>query len=245
MGEFKPVVRSFSSRRFRESIAHELGQPLRGMLWSVEILERYFQANPPAMGAIGGLPGMLKDEIKHLILLLNDLRSSKVLVDITLQPTSLSAEIKELLAAESVKYEQRGIRVKQDMPLGLPFIMADRDKVKQVISILCKNAAEAMPNGGTLSLRSYASKGWLCIDIADTGDVIPDAMGVFEPAMASKRKSGGLGLAIVREIVKQHKGRVSYTSQLTKGTTFHLRFPVRARQTVAKQLRSAAPSLMR
>jgi signal transduction histidine kinase len=109
--------------------------------------------------------------------------------------------------------------------------MADRDKLRQILLNLCKNAVEAMPNGGTLTLRSYAREEWLCLDIADTGDGIPEAMPIFEPAVTNKPQSSGLGLAIVREIVKQHKGTVSYTTQWGKGTTFHLKFPIHAGQT--------------
>ena len=53
-------------------------------------------------------------------------------------------------------------------------------------------------------------------------------MPIFEPAVTNKPQSSGLGLAIVREIVRQHKGTVSYTTQRGKGTTFHLKFPIQA-----------------
>ena len=66
----------------------------------------------------------------------------------------------------------------------------------------------------------------MCLDVADTGDGIPEAMLIFEPAVTNKPQSSGLGLAIVREIVKQHNGTVSYTTQRGKGTTFHLEFPI-------------------
>lgn len=226
MGELEPVNRSFSSRKFCDYIAHELANPLNGMLMSVEIIERFFKANPHAMEENGGLPGILKKEINRLILLLEELRSSRVLGNVNLQPTSLPAEIRELLALQSAYYEQRQIRINQYVPLGLPRIMADRDKLRQVLLNLCKNSVEAMPNGGTLSLRTYASEKWVCLDVADTGDGIPEAMLIFEPAVTNKPQSSGLGLAIVREIVKQHNGTVSYTTQRGKGTTFHLEFPI-------------------
>lgn len=167
---------SFSSRKFCDYIAHELTNPLDGMLVSVEVIEEYFEANPRAMDEIGDLLEILKKEIKRLTLLLKELRSSRVLVDINLQPTSLPAEIRELLALESPYYERRRIRINRYVPLDLARIMADRDKLRQVLLNLCKNAVEAMPNGGTLTLRSYASEEWLCLDIADTGDGIPEAM---------------------------------------------------------------------
>lgn len=245
MGDAKPAVRCFASGKFCDWIAHELANPLHGMLWSVEAMEKYLKANPPAMEAIGDLPGYLKEEIKRLIVLLSQLRSSGVLVDINLRPTSLPEQIRKLLAVESNYYKERGIRIDLDLSAGLPLIMADRDKLKQVILNLCNNAVEAMPNGGSLRLRSYTSGGWLCLDIGDTGGGIPEAMRVFEPAVTNKPQSNGLGLAIVREIIKQHKGRISYTSRLREGTTFHLKFPIEARRTVERTSRNAPACLSR
>jgi hypothetical protein len=106
--------------------------------------------------------------------------------------------------------------------------MADRAKLRQILLNLCKNAVEAMPNGGTLTLQSYAREEWVCLDIADTGDGVPEAMPVFDPGVTNKPNGSGLGLTIVREIVKQHKGRLSYTTQWGKGSTFHLQFPIQA-----------------
>lgn len=221
-------------------VAHELANPLNGMLMSVELIGRYFEANPRALDEIGNLPAILESEIKRLILLLKELRSSRVLVDLNLQPTSLPAEIRELLALQSEYYEQCRIRINQYVPLDLPRIMVDRNKLRQVLLNLCKNAVEAMPNGGTLTFRSYTSDEWLCLDIADTGEGIPEAMPIFEPAVTNKPQSSGLGLAIVREIVKRHMGTVSYTSQLGKGTTFHLRFPIQVTQTLQQSVRTTA-----
>jgi signal transduction histidine kinase len=236
---------SFSARKLCAYIAHELGNPLNGMLVSAEIIERYLEANPRAMDEIGDVLGSLRKEIKRLILLLKELQFSRVLVDINLQPTSLPAEIGELLALESAYYAQRRIRIDQSIPLDLPCIMADRDKLRQVLLNLCKNAVEAMPDGGTLTLRSYAREEWLCLDIADTGDGIPEAMPIFESAVTNKPQSSGLGLAIVREIVKQHNGTVSYTTQWGKGTTFRLKFPIHAGQTLERSARIAPASLAR
>lgn len=226
MGQLEPVNRLFSSHKFCEYIAHELANPLNGMLMSAEIIDRYFAANSPAMDEIGHLPGNLKREIERLIILLKELRSSRVLVDVKLRSISLAEAIRDMLTLESAYYEQRRIRINQYVPLDLPRIMADGDKLRQVLLNLCKNAVEAMPNGGTLTLRGYASDKRLCLDIADTGEGIPEAMPIFEPTVTGKPHGSGLGLWIVQEILKQHNGTVSYTSQMGRGTTFHISFPI-------------------
>lgn len=225
----KPVTTSDASRNFCNYITHEVANPLNGMLMGVELIERYFQANPKALDEMGELPRILKREVMRLILLLKELRSSGVLNGVDLQPTSPATEIRELLALQSAYYHKRSIRVYQHVPADLPPIMADRNKLRQALLNLCKNALEAMPNGGTLTLRGYVSDEWLCLDIADTGDGIPEALEIFEPGVTDKPRSSGLGLAIAREIVKQHSGTLSYTTQAGIGTMFHLTFPLQAR----------------
>jgi signal transduction histidine kinase len=239
MRALQPVNTSFSSHKFCDYIAHELAGPLNGMLMSVDLIVKYLEANPRAADEIGDLPTILESEIKRLALLLKELRSSRVLGDVNLQPTALPAEIRELLALQSEYYEQGRIQINRYGPVDLPRIMADRSKLRQVLLNLCKNAVEAMPNGGTLTLRSYTSEEWVCLDISDTGEGIPETMRVFEPAVTNKPQSSGLGLAIVREIVRQHKGTVSYTTQRGKGTTFHLKFPIHADKT----LEASAPTV--
>jgi signal transduction histidine kinase len=153
MGKPAAVDASFSSCEFCDYIAHELANPLNGMLMSAELIERFIQTGSCAADEIGDLPGILKREIKRLIQLLQELRVSGVLVASELQPVSLPTEIGELLALESAYYAKRGVRVTRHLPVELPCIMGDRDRLRQVILNLCKNAVEAMPNGGTLTLR--------------------------------------------------------------------------------------------
>jgi len=229
MREPDSVVASFSSRKFYNYLTHEMANPLNGILTGVEILERFLEGNPRVMDEVGDLPVLLKKEIRRLIGLLKELRSSRMLLDVNLQPTFLQTEIRELLVLESAYYAQRGIRVEDYVPLDLPRIMADANRLRQVLLNLCKNAVEAMPNGGRLTLRGFASEQWVYLDIADTGDGVPEGMPIFEPAVSNKSQGSGLGLAIVYEIVKQHHGMVSYTSWPGSGTTFHLKFPQNVR----------------
>ena len=149
-----------------------------------------------------------------------------MLGDVNLQPTSLPAEIRELLALQSEYYEQGRIQINRYGPVDLPRIMADRSKLRQVLLNLCKNAVEAMPNGGTLTLRSYTSEEWVCLDISDTGEGIPETMRVFEPAVTNKPQSSGLGLAIVKSICTAFGGTVSVESTLGSGTTFRVELPL-------------------
>jgi signal transduction histidine kinase len=215
-----------SSFKFCHYIAHELASPLTGMLVSIDAIERQLELNLRAKDDIEDMLRILRSETTRLMVLLKELRSSRVLTDTKAQPTSLAAEITDLLELQSAFCADRRIRVNQDLRLDLPLIVADRHKLRQVLLNLCNNATEAMPEGGTLTFRSYATEEWACLDISDTGDGIPEELQVFEPGVTTKARSSGIGLTIVREIIKQHGGTISYTSRLRSGTTFHLKFPI-------------------
>jgi signal transduction histidine kinase len=100
--------------------------------------------------------------------------------------------------------------------------------VKQVILNLCKNAVEAMPEGGSLTLKGYLSGAdTIVVEVSDTGIGIPEGMDIFEIFRTTKPDGTGLGLPLVSQIVSAHRGTVDYFSEPGKGTTFKLTLPVR------------------
>jgi CRP-like cAMP-binding protein/two-component sensor histidine kinase len=105
----------------------------------------------------------------------------------------------------------------------------DLDKVSRAFYNLASNAADAMENGGTLTVSTREAQGQLAIEFKDTGNGIPEDIRhrVFEPFFsAGKRHGTGLGLAIVKKIVDDHQGRIELESEVGKGTTFRLLFPL-------------------
>ena len=141
--------------------------------------------------------------------------------------TFFSTLVQEVLAPEMVLFSTSDVRVKSYFS-GLPPIMLDRDKMKQVILNLCKNAIEAMPHGGCRTLRGYLSSAdTLALELSDTGIGIPEGMEVFEIFRTTKPDGTGLGLPLVNQIVSAHRGTIDYCSQPGKGTTFKLTLPVR------------------
>ena len=109
---------------------------------------------------------------------------------------------------------------------NLPLIQADRQKIKQVVLNLGKNAIEAMPNGGVLIARVYQQNGRILLEVADTGVGIPQGEDVFQLFRTTKPEGTGLGLPIVQQIVSEHRGAIDYTSALCKGTTFKISLPI-------------------
>jgi PAS domain S-box-containing protein len=139
--------------------------------------------------------------------------------------------------------EKSKVKVETVIPPGLPHIYADPQQLRQVIINLCFNAAEAMPNGGVLTIRAVTSSRQelpadrkegsggreLIIAVTDTGTGI-DAetkANIFRPFYSTKKSKGmGLGLFICERIMETHKGRISVESAPGSGATFYLHFPL-------------------
>ncbi|MBI2368500.1 MAG: PAS domain S-box protein [Deltaproteobacteria bacterium] len=212
-------------------IAHEIANPLNGMSLTVQRLERQLANCLSASDeSIQTTFGRLKDEIRRLGGLLDDFRSLSRREQYHFQPTPLAVIAAEILALEADNWFAKGIRVEQHFPPVLPPLQADRNKLKQALWNLCKNAVEAMPQGGTLTLKAYNAGTGIILEIGDTGGGIPAGVDVFEPFTTTKQSGSGLGLVVVRQIVAAHGGSITYSSEPGKGTTFRLALPQAARQ---------------
>lgn len=107
-------------------------------------------------------------------------------------------------------------------------ILADEGQIQQMFVNLIKNAAEAMPEGGTLTIRFSPNNGQLTVDIADTGIGIPpeNLDQIFDLHFTTKESGFGIGLHIVKEVVKQHNGAITVASGVGQGTTFTITLPI-------------------
>ena len=104
-------------------------------------------------------------------------------------------------------------------------IVGDRRQLAIVFGNLIRNAVEAMPQGGQLLLRTVPDGTCLCVEIRDTGHGISpqDIRRIFEPFFSTKARGIGLGLAITKAIVENHRGELLVTSRPGEGTCFTVR----------------------
>ena len=124
----------------------------------------------------------------------------------------------------------------------LPEIDADPDLLHRAFQNLVLNALDAMPAGGTLTLRTSEHEGHLRLEVADTGKGLTpeECSRLFTPYYTTKLQGTGLGLAIVQSVVSDHRGTISVTSGEGRGTTFRIDLPQRQAGQPAKP-REAAP----
>lgn len=208
-------------------LLHELGSPLNGMYLSAQTLERRL-ASPgqlPDPGIAKAFDRVL-GEIKRLNSMLSEFRAAARAPRYDFKPLSLEAIVREILALERAHYINKNILIDQSVPAALPPVLADGDKLKQVILNLCNNAVEAMPSGGTLSFYASSDDGHATIEIRDTGSGIPPGLDIWAPFVTTKKTGTGLGLKIVREIINAHRGKIDCRSEAGKGTTFRLTLPL-------------------
>jgi signal transduction histidine kinase len=111
----------------------------------------------------------------------------------------------------------------------LPEIDADADLLHRAFQNLVLNAMDAMPAGGTLTLRSSENEGSVRIEVADTGKGLTpeECSRLFTPYYTTKVQGTGLGLAIIQSVVSDHHGTISVSSEEGRGTTFRIELPQR------------------
>lgn len=124
--------------------------------------------------------------------------------------------------------EHSGIRISLIKESAVPRIPLDTIRMQQVFNNLIRNAAEAMPEGGDITITVSCDGSCIKTDISNTGALIPpeDLDSLFQPFVTHKKDGSGLGLAIVHEIIAAHKGTISVQSSTAIPTTFSISLPI-------------------
>ena len=199
--------------------AHEIGNPLNGLSTSLQLMSTLL-AGSVQDPLIEETLEISRQELQRLTALLDDYRSFARPQRIKREPTNLRQVFEEVLATAIKHYKECGINVELEFEENLPLVLVDREKIKQVILNLCKNAVEAMPDGGILKCKTYKTADRLILEVADTGTGIPEGVDVFQLFKTTKPQGTGLGLPIVEQIISEHRGSVNYVSEAGKGTAF-------------------------
>jgi len=213
------------------AIAHEVNNPLAGVLVYTQLLAK--KINSDKFTKESALEYLSKMETE----LTRSSRLIRNLLDFARQspPRFWEVDINEVinrsfeLAAHSAKLQH--VQVLKELDPVLPRVTADFDQLQQVCTNLIMNAIQAMPEGGTLTIRTSANDTQVKIEVQDTGvGISPENMRkLFTPFFTTKRevKGVGLGLAVSYGIVQRHKGRIEVQSKEGEGTTFTVYLPLR------------------
>ena len=219
--------------RLAAGVVHEINNPLATISACAEALETRV-----AEGAFNNSPDVV-DLKEYLGLIRNEAFRCKTITNGLLDfsrvrsgnriPLNLGDTIKS--SARLVAHQNRGekIEIKIEIEDNLPLVNADEGQMQQAIIALATNAIDAMPNGGTLTFRSFTERNRLIIEVKDTGiGIHPDDVSkIFEPFFTTKEvgKGTGLGLAVCYGITTEHGGRLTVRSKVNLGTTFTISLP--------------------
>lgn len=202
--------------------AHEIANPLNGISTSLQLVcDAITAIDPEVRDSLEAS----STEIQRLTKLLKDYRSFARPQRLDLQPVDLQQTVREVLVAEAGACAAKTIEAEFHSSEVLPNLLADREKLKQVVLNLAKNAIEAMRDGGKLTICVYRADGYAVLEVSDTGEGISQDLDVFQMFTTTKRDGTGLGLAIVQQIVSDHRGVITFTSELGRGTTFKVSLP--------------------
>jgi len=203
------------------SLAHEVRNPLNSISLQLVLLSRRVRAlDAGVQDELRELLGTARGEIARLNELVEEFLSMSSLDRLSLEelhPRDVVQEVLDLLVPLA---REKGLRVDVSIPQRLPRVPMDRQKIKQVLQNLVRNAIEAMPDGGTLGVAVSRSEDGVVIRVSDTGAGIPPGLDVFDFFLTTKRGGTGLGLPISRRIVEVHGGALSYESEPGRGTVF-------------------------
>ena len=206
-------------------VIHDLANPLNSIHTAVQLLERCLPTDSDRY-LIPGIIQHLKDENLHVHKLIDELRQFTRPLALDLEPVNVSNMLIEVIhEISTVCNQSQSVEIEPKLNRDLPMVMADPEKLMRVFLNLCKNAIEAMPAGGRLTVACDAREKDVSIQIHDTGCGIPTGMNLFEPFTTSKPNGWGLGLSIVRQIVLAHGGTIECVSDAGKGTTFMICLP--------------------
>lgn len=209
-------------------VAHEIGNPLNSLDIQLQLMQRRMKKLPAkSKGEFEESIGVARQEVARL-----DHIITQFLRAIRPQPLEVKRESLNAIVRESVSFlgpeiKDRDILVELELEPSLPPIDLDRDQIKQAFYNVIRNAMQAMKSGGILRVRSGADETHQFISFADTGGGIApeDISRVFEPYFTTKSSGSGLGLLIVRRIIRAHGGEVVIESAQGRGVTLTIRLP--------------------
>jgi len=211
-------------------VAHEIGNPLNSLHIHLQLMERRLRKLPEEVrGALEESIEVAKEEITRLDSIINQFLRALRPTPLETRPENINAIVEESVAFLEAEIADRNILVEQELRSGLPMIEVDRNQLKQVFYNLIKNAFQAMKSEGILRIRTDMDDHFVSISFADTGGGIsPDHMSsIFQPYFTTKAQGSGLGLLIVRRIVRAHGGDIDIVSTEGVGLTLTIRLPLR------------------
>jgi two-component system NtrC family sensor kinase len=219
-------------------VAHEINNPLSGILTYAKLLKKWLDrtsVEEPRKTEMIDCLNLIESESKRCGELVKSLLTFSRNAPLNIQRSNVNAVVEHCVRLVKPKAEVSGVEIQCALDPGLPLVQCDPAQIEQVLLALVMNAFDAMPRGGNVWLKTsfIAESNMVALQIRDDGSGIPDELlpRMFEPFFTTKGSKGvGLGLAISRNIVDRHNGKIEVQSKPGQGTTFTISIPVDAQR---------------
>jgi PAS domain S-box-containing protein len=214
-------------------VGHDLRNPLQGITGAAYVLRTH--------------EGSLSEEGREMLHVIEDgiERSDKIINDLLTYSGELHLELSTINAKMLIDQTLAGMKIPENINVvnnaeNHPAVQVDVEKMQRVCVNLIKNAVDAMPNGGALTITSTDSDGNLLVSFKDTGEGISEEIlgKIWSPLFTTKAKGMGYGLAIVKRFIEAHGGAVSLETNLGKGSTFTISIPLHRKAEAPMKTRS-------
>lgn len=210
-------------------VAHEIGNPLNSLDIHLQLLERKTKKLPA---------DDQESLLQHLHTAQGEIRRLDTILKQFLQairpthperaPHQLHDLLRDTLNLLAPELEERHVRISLDLADSTPLLQLDGNQIKQALYNLLKNAFQSLPaSGGQIDILTGVTDYEVMLTIRDHGSGIPPEMmgSIFEPYRSSKKSGTGLGLLIVRRIIREHGGDIKIESEEDEGTTVTISIP--------------------
>ncbi|MEJ2096440.1 MAG: DUF3365 domain-containing protein, partial [Deltaproteobacteria bacterium] len=224
--QLRRTDRLASIGKLAAGIAHEINNPLSIVLGYTKMLRQ--DASEPSLmedlDIISSNAGMCKKIVEDL---LNFSRQSKTRNSLI----NLNETLDSVLAVLEKNFSEAGVVIRRNFDPGLPQVVVDVDKIRQVFMNLIMNAFQSIEGSGVIDVSTQRDnrRGGIRIIVFDTGSGIPEDIrdAIFDPFFTTKEpgQGTGLGLSVSYGIIQEHKGDITFESKIGKGSTFTIWLP--------------------
>lgn len=210
------------------AVAHEIGNPLNSLGLNLQLLQRKLSKLPENQRA--SLDPLLESslgEVKRLDLLLRQFLQSMRPSALKREKTHVNDILRQVIRVLEPEIAPRNITVRQALEKGLPELYADPAQLFQAFYNIIRNAYQSIPGEGDLYIQTDYNDHVVRIQIQDSGTGISHEVigSMYEPFRTTKKKGNGLGLLIVRRIIKDHGGALSFASKEGQGALVTITLP--------------------
>jgi len=233
--EMSRVERMASIGKLAAVVAHEINNPLAGILTYAKLLKKRAAKEPVVNRESIEMLDLIESESRRCGEIVRNLMTFGRPSSMNYEPADLNSVIDRCVRLVQHQLVLKNIELHLNLAQQLSAVRCDPGQIEQVLLALVMNAIDAMPNGGTLTLatRKAASGSDVQVEVRDDGVGMPPEIlkNMFEPFFTTKERGRGLGLglAISRQIVERHQGRIEVKSEPGRGTQFTITLPMLAK----------------